>query len=360
MKILYVELSVLGHRKKYIQTLINNSNRSDECIVLCPKKCVKEIECKNIEIISCDFNKKRTLKNYYKLIKDIEFVGEKYNVDIIHFLEADEYYRFFGFLLRKIARFKIVMTFHHVYTYGWRKYAIKNIFSKICMGVVHTEYIKNYFKDQGIDNIEHIEYPVFNSEELLELNINRCKKYFHLPLNVPIIGTIGATNRYKGLKILLEALKEINEPFHLLIAGKEVDTIRGEIESYIVNYKSNVTLELRNLTDEEYRYAIVASDIIALPYLKEFNGASGPLADGVVVNKIIVGSNYGSLGDIVSKNNLGLTFEVENSADLKDKLIKIIRNAYEYDNKSSKYKKLLDPFIFNQKYIELYKKLVRN
>lgn len=75
-------------------------------------------------------------------------------------------------------------------------------------------------------------------------------------------------------------------------------------------------LNLKWLSREEYIDSIVASDYIILPYTREFNGASGPLAEGVVANKVIIGSNYGSLGKIITENELGYTFEVENSEDL--------------------------------------------
>lgn len=71
------------------------------------------------------------------------------------------------------------------------------------------------------------------------------------------------------------------------------------------------------MTDEEFEMAIQAVDAIVLPYRKTFNGASGPLGEGVAKGKMIIAANHGSLGDIVEKNHLGYTFESENIEALK-------------------------------------------
>ena len=61
-------------------------------------------------------------------------------------------------------------------------------------------------------------------------------------------------------------------------------------------------------------------DIFVLPYRKEFDGASGPLTEAVVREKMIVSSDHGSLGKIVNSNHLGITFESENSKELEKAL----------------------------------------
>ena len=50
--------------------------------------------------------------------------------------------------------------------------------------------------------------------------------------------------------------------------------------------------------------AINACDYIVLPYRYSFDGASGPLVDGVIADKIIIGANHGSLGNLINNNNL--------------------------------------------------------
>lgn len=52
------------------------------------------------------------------------------------------------------------------------------------------------------------------------------------------------------------------------------------------------------MTDREFAEVIAASDIIALPYRKKFNGASGPLVEGVYLGKCIIGPNHGNLGKL--------------------------------------------------------------
>lgn len=358
LKVMFVEHSLAGHRKKYLQYL--NDNSTSDILSYTLLLSDENISDKAINKISCEFDEKRNILNYYKVINIVKMEADKNQVDIIHFLDGDLYYRFFGILLQRLKKFKVIMTFHHLYTYGWRQYAIKRIFSKITAGIVHTEYLRKTMQKSGIENVEHIEYPVFQYENMADINVIGSKEKWKQPIGIPVIGCIGGTQRYKGLNILLEALKSVDVPFHLLIAGKEADFSREYIENEIQTYKNSVSLVLRHLTDEEYMEVVAASDIIALPYLKEFNGASGPLADGVCMGKIIVGSNYGSLGYLIEYNRIGKTFEAENPRALSKILNEVLREGYNYNEMAMKYQQELRPQNFANRYRKLYYKLAGN
>lgn len=362
MKILYVEHSLSGHRKKYLENLTNDFNK-ENCytIIISPEDNNVLKKHRNIEIINSNFVKKRTLLEYKKMLETVLRVANEEKVDIIHFLDGDLYYRFFGLYMNRLKKYKVIITFHHLYTYGWRKRAIKRILKKIDYGVVHTQFLKEQFNKMRCNNIYHVEYPVFEYDKIISLNKNECRKNLGLNNNEIIITVLGGTHKYKGLNILLEALNSVNEDFRLLIAGKESDFSKEYIEQHISNYKEKVTLMLRRLSDEEYNSVLVSSDIIMLPYLKIFNGASGPLADGVVASKMIIGSDYGSLGDLINKNCIGYTFKIGDSDSLASLLESVlINNKFKYNDTAIKYKKSLHVDFFVDKYKKLYKLSLRD
>lgn len=356
MKVMFVEHSLKGHREIYLKKLAYNSSADyiSESFLFTREYASDP----NITIIKSSFNERRNIRNYFKLLCYIKAEAKRNKIDLIHFLDADLYYRFWGMFLWLLKDFKIIMTFHHLYTYGWRKYSIKQIFSKISCGVVHTKFLYEELMKSGIKNITHIEYPVFKYNEISITDCFSSKVKWGLPKDVPILGVIGGTQRYKGLNILLEALKKVKCPFHLFIAGKEADFSYEYIDENIKEYKNNVTLVLRGLTDVEYNMAIAAVDIILLPYLKQFNGASGPLADGVCLEKTIIGSDHGSLGDLISRNHIGKTFISENIEDLSSVLNQVLTNIHLYDEVALEYKNSLKPNIFVKQYEELYKNLL--
>ena len=151
-------------------------------------------------------------------------------------------------------------------------------------------------------------------------------------------------------------MQSVNGDFELLVAGAEDAIKREEIEELASPDRDRVKLHLSFLTDEEFEMAIQAVDAIVLPYRKTFNGASGPLGEGVAKGKMIIAANHGSLRDIVEKNHLGYTFESENIEVLKKVLnMAVQRTNYMYDENANMYKKSLNVAEFKKKYRAIYR-----
>lgn len=214
--------------------------------------------------------------------------------------------------------------------------------------------MKSQLNKLGVYNVTHIEYPQFNKFFI----IKNAKKFLKLPINTQVIACIGGTRSDKGLDILLEALDEVTQPFHLLIAGKESDFTKTFIQDRIKNYKTKVTYVLKYLTDDELNLYISAADIICLPYRKIFNGASGPLTEGAWFRKTIIGPNHGSLGEIIIENELGYTFESENIEDLTKVLNTALTKEFKWSEKAEQYRETLKTERFVEEYNNLYKKLI--
>jgi glycosyltransferase involved in cell wall biosynthesis len=288
---------------------------------------------------------KNWIDDIYKIVKD-----EK--PDVVHFLFDDVFYRFLGYGLHRFKKYNSVITVHSVRTGALAK-VVLNIISRTCKKiVVHSQYMKNALEKMGVKNVCHIEYPVFNSKSC-EKSVAR--EYFGLNKDVKTLGCIGGTRYDKGLDVLLDALGEVKEPFQLLIAGCEEDFKEDFIKEKISSYKDKVHLKLKFLSDEELTYAMNAIDVVVLPYRKWFNGASGPLGEGVALGKCVVGPTHGNLGDTITKNHLGYTFETENINALTDALKKALSEDFVIDEKYSEYKDSLDVEYFVNRYNELYR-----
>ncbi|MDD6213315.1 MAG: glycosyltransferase, partial [Clostridiales bacterium] len=169
---------------------------------------------------------------------------------------------------------------------------------------------------------------------------------------------LGGTRWDKGLDILLDALADIKVPFHLLIAGKAQFFTREEIEKRVAPYAENVTMLLEFLSDEKFSLCLSAADIVVLPYRKQFDGASGPLGEGVWRNKMIVGANHGSLGQIISDNHLGMVFESENVQSLSSVLNKALTVEFCRDEVYVRYRGRMNPERFQKEYGQLYAEVI--
>ena len=152
----------------------------------------------------------------------------------------------------------------------------------------------------------------------------------------------------------MSALKNVETDFYLLVAGKAEAFDEKYIQNETETYKERIRLRLKYLSDEEVNMAMVASDIIALPYRKSFDGASGPLAEGVTLGKMILSADHGSLGNLVKTNHLGITFQSENISDLSRALEESLKGEWKPDKEYRNYQESLSPEYFLEKYRQLY------
>ena len=350
MKVLYVDIETGGHHQTYLKALMDIPGK--ENVLVLPKK-IEGLNAKQYVFRKTDFFNKK-LPEYYKWTKEVKDIIKKENPDVIHFLYGDVFYKCFGLGLEGLKKkYKIVNTIHALKKGKIGMISLKRIMRLSSVGVVHTDAIFDEVKNTGIENIVHIEYPHFSTG----YNIDKiaARKYYGLKEDSFVFGCIGGTRYDKGLDILLEALQNVEGNFELLVAGAEDAIKREDIEKPAKSYIDKVKLHLSFLTDEEFEMAIQAVDAIVLPYRKTFNGASGPLGEGVAKEKMIIAANHGSLGNIVEKNDLGYTFESENSEALKKVLnMAIQRTNYMYDEKANAYKNKLSINEFKKQYCELY------
>lgn len=87
---------------------------------------------------------------------------------------------------------------------------------------------------------------------------------------------LGVIRRYKGLPILVEAVRALADaghPVHLTVAGEPWDAAETE---GLASLGEHATSVLRHLTEQEISDLIASTDIVALPYLSSH--ASGPMA----------------------------------------------------------------------------------
>lgn len=334
MKIYLVDNSESGHHRIYQDTLNKIENTK-----------------KNNFILQFDSIKQNPIKALKKRKQFIEHVSSG-KVNIIHFLYLDSLYKC-PFIDKSIANknYKYIGTLHWIPTNKLNKLLLKRISKKLEYIIVHSEFLKNKLLEDGIKNVIYIDYPSFiTSKSIKKINNN----------NKIIISCLGGTRADKGLDVLIDSFKyihnEIKNKVVFNICGKEQDIKYEDIRNEANKYNINVILKNKFLSDEEYEGEIVKSDIILLPYKKIFSGNSGPMTDGIYLNKFIIGPNYGNLGYLIDKHNLGETFEIENPRSL----AKTISNINNYDLlKKHKYAKELSVEEFLMKYKNIYDELSR-
>ncbi len=349
MKILYVDVVLNGHHKPYLKGLLSDPENNMEKVLLIPSDeedfGVKKYEYKK----TYDYRK---VRDYHQWLSEVSAVVKKEKPDVIHFLYGDVLYRHFGTGLGILKGKKTIVTFHQFRRNKIVDISLRRLFGKISYGVVHTKSLQHELNGIGIKNVKHIEYPQLYAFDL-KTKEQACE-YWGLNPKVPVLGVIGETRYYKGFDILLEALKTVDRKYQLLIAGKEGYFDKAYIEKNIEPYKEKVTLRLKFLSDEELCAAIAACDYILLPYRKRFDGASGPLTEAVWARRLVVASDHGSLGDIVAKNKLGITFVSEDTQALSEAITQALDQKLEWNEDAEKYRETIKLSTFQCEYRKLY------
>lgn len=346
MKVLLVDNGIKGHHLNYIKALTENINA--QFVVVLPEKSdeifAKQVVYKTIE------SQKRKLSTFLKWVAEIKSIIRKESPDVVIYLYGDLFYRFFGIgLTNNSYRTYIIM--HELRNRVLEKMSLRRISRHVHGVVVHSQYIKSEFLKQNIHNVIHIEYPCFLSGKV---SLKSAKEYFGIDSDRITIGSIGSTAYYKGLDILLEALNGLNKDFQLIIAGAVNSFDEEYINAHSAGFSDRITRINHYMSDDELCMALCACDIIAIPYRKHFNGASGPLAEGVYYNKCIVGTNFGNIGATIESNHLGYTFLAEDSCSLRMVLENAIDKKFILDPKYEAYRTNLEVKAF----VERFRKVI--
>lgn len=343
MKIMFVDTSTYGHHLIYLNNLLQAASR--ESFAVLPEN-QEDIAGRCVMIPEPAV---RSFSGYRKWIKDLQKAARKEQPDIIHFLDGDTIMRYFGWGFAGFGKCRIVITFHHFFPGRLRKISMKSMLRQAAAGVFHTETIAGRIRAFGCGNVFCIPYPCF-----LNVLMQRGEGYQNDP---PVLLALGGTRYEKGLDLLLGALSSVEHPFHLMIAGGVTDFDEHFVEEAVREYRRNVEWNLRLLTDEEVLDYMQRADIIVLPYRKVFDGASGPMCDGVYLGKTILGPDHGSLGELIRKHHVGYTFESENTADLIRGLSTVLSAPFTYDGTAAEYQKTLSPENFKASYLKLYEQI---
>lgn len=352
MRVLLIETQVTGHHGAYLNGLCKVFGEEDEYQIVLPERMTNFELLKTKAIYIPWMNKGK--RQYFQWLGKIIRYTKQYRPDLIHFVYGDDLYRYFGIgleMLNKIA--PVIVTFHQIRRSRLRDFSLRQISAKSQSIIVHTKQLFGQLKEMGIKNIYHIEYPKFNNHERLNKE-NALRKLEIENTEGKVLLALGGTREDKGLDILLEALQGVKEPFHLIIAGKEEKFSSVFIEERARNYYSRVTCFLEFLSDDKLETCLNAADIIVLPYRRSFDGASGPMGEGVWLRKEIIGPQHGSLGKTIEENHLGYTFKTEDSLSLGKVIAEALIKDWKPDEIYEAYRKELDPNRFVEDYRRVY------
>lgn len=270
---------------------------------------------------------KNPLKMYLNSLK-LEKIIRENGINIVHARSRAPAWS--AYWAAKRAGVKFLTTFHG--TYGLGPKGIKKFYNRVMtygdLVIAISQHIKQHMIDNyGVDeNKIRLVYRCVNTEKFNpdEVNVERMIKIMedhNLPEDKRIILLVGRLTRWKGQKLLIEALEKIKDKdFFCVFVGDD----QGR------DYYTNELRETIKEKGMEGRFAFIRhlDDVPAMMMLSDIvvSASTDPeafgriAAEGQAMGKIVVASNIGGSLENIKNGISGKLFESGNADSLAETL----------------------------------------
>lgn len=160
---------------------------------------------------------------------------------------------------------------------------------------------------------------------------DEARKHLDLPMAEKIVLFFGFIRHYKGLDILLEAMKDERiqkQNIKLLVAGEfyeNEDDYQKLIEKLDIG--ESVIIRSNFIPDQEVRYYLSVADVVVQPYRNATQSGVTPLA--FHFEKPTIVTNVGGLPELVSDNEVGFVTKPE-AASIAEAILKFYSMGSEH------------------------------
>jgi glycosyltransferase involved in cell wall biosynthesis len=206
------------------------------------------------------------------------------------------------------------------------RYFLKSCDAVIAMSDKVLGDLRLFDKEKPALKVEHPLYDHFGSI----LPAEEAKRKLNIPEGRRILLFFGFIRKYKGLDLLLEAVKILKDRYGdtpemplLLIAGEfygDAEVYNEQIDR--LGIRDNLLLHTDFIPDDEVRYYLSAADVVVQPYRQATQSGVTPLAYHFEVPMIV--TNVGGLPELVPDGKVGIVAEPEPAA-----IAKAIEQFYE-------------------------------
>jgi len=215
---------------------------------------------------------------------------------------------------------------------GFTRYFLKSCDAFITMSAKVMDDLRKFQKDKPALLVQHPLYDNFG----LPVSRSAAREKLNLNDEGPIILFFGFIRKYKGLDILLNAIKiikekmkgsEVNMP-KLLIAGEFYEDEKPYLEQIEkLEIGDNIILRTNFIPDSEVKYYVCAADAVVQPYRNATQSGVTPLA--YHFEKPMLVTNVGGLPSLVPHEKAGLVAE-PNANSIADAIIRFFQLGENY------------------------------
>jgi glycosyltransferase involved in cell wall biosynthesis len=210
---------------------------------------------------------------------------------------------------------------------AFTKYFVKPVDAFITMSEKVLADLRLFEKDKPAKTVLHPLYDNFGAK----ISTAEARMQLGIGINERIILFFGFIRKYKGLDILLDAMKILHNDqpqasnIKLLIAGEFYEDQKPyDDQITLLGIKDDLILRTNFIADSEVKYYVCAADVVVQPYRNATQSGVTPLA--YHFEKPMIVTNVGGLPSLVPDDKVGLVAE-PNAAALAEKITEYFRKG---------------------------------
>ncbi|MEI9909312.1 MAG: glycosyltransferase [Bacteroidota bacterium] len=193
---------------------------------------------------------------------------------------------------------------------SFTKYFLESCDAFITMSEKVMSDLRTFEQTKPVRLVQHPLYDTFGDI----ISKEQARKHLGLPGNEKIILFFGFIRKYKGLDLLLDAMRNLkNSGIKLLVAGEFYEDDKPYKEQIEKNGISDqLILRTNFIPDSEVKYYLCAADAVIQPYRNATQSGVTPLA--YHFEKPMIVTNVGGLPSLVPHKKVGLVVEPDPQA----------------------------------------------
>ena len=212
---------------------------------------------------------------------------------------------------------------------AFTKFFLKPVDAFITMSEKVLADLKQFAKDKPAQFVPHPLYDNFGEK----ISKDEARKKLGIDVNDEVLLFFGFIRKYKGLDILLKAMKLLKqdsstENIKLLIAGEFYEDEKNY--QPLLNdpsIKNNLVIHTQFISDSQVKYYLCSADCVVQPYRRATQSGVTPLA--YHFEKPMIVTNVGGLPSLVPDKRVGLIAEA-NAESIAQKIKEYFELGEEY------------------------------
>jgi len=255
----------------------------------------------------------------------LQKIIEHHKIDLIHARSrAPAWSAYFACKNKNIP---FLTTFHGTYNFTNNlKRAYNSVMVKGNHVIANSDFIRQHIIDHYRDYVSPnnittvqrgVDLDVFNPEKISLNDIERFKENWGIKKGVPVVMMIGRLTRWKGQKVLIQALKQMAEhSFQCFIVGSDQGrtAYKEELEQEIQTASLENKIFLKDHCDDIPTALLTADVVVHASTDPEAFGRT--VAEAQAMGKPVITNTLGAPREIVIKDETGWVIEPNDPEDL--------------------------------------------